>query len=52
MPVRRPAPETGAYPVFIFVELVLLAGVLVLSTLHLGKPLRFYRGLTTCVTRR
>jgi len=36
--------ETGAYPVFIFVELVLLAGVLVLSTLHLGKPLRFYRG--------
>jgi DMSO reductase anchor subunit len=36
--------ETGAYPVFILVELVLLAGVLVLSTLHLGKPLRFYRG--------
>src|SRR5262249_30094552 len=36
--------ETGTYPVFIVVELVLLAGVLVLSTLHLGKPLRFYRG--------
>src|SRR5215475_9696959 len=36
--------ETRSYPVFIFVELVLLAGVLVLSTLHLGKPLRFYRG--------
>src|SRR5262249_29881080 len=36
--------QTATYPVFIFVELVLLAGVLVLSTLHLGKPLRFYRG--------
>jgi len=36
--------ETSTYPIFIFVELVLLAGVLVLSTLHLGKPLRFYRG--------
>src|SRR5215471_6650242 len=36
--------ETSTYPVFIFGELVLLAGVLALSTLHLGKPLRFYRG--------
>ena len=32
------------YPVFVFGLLALQAGVLVYSTLHLGKPLRFYRG--------
>lgn len=32
------------YPIFLFGLLALQAGVLVYSTLHLGKPLRFYRG--------
>jgi DMSO reductase iron-sulfur subunit len=36
--------STGTYPVFLFVLLGLLATVLFLSTQHLGKPLRFYRG--------
>jgi DMSO reductase iron-sulfur subunit len=35
---------TRTYPVFLFVLLGLLATVLFLSTQHLGKPLRFYRG--------
>jgi len=36
--------ETRPYPIFLFGLLVALAGVLFLSTLHLGKPMRFYRG--------
>jgi len=36
--------SSALYPVFVFVLLTLQAGVLVYSTLHLGKPLRFYRG--------
>ena len=36
--------NTTTYPIFLFVLLALLAGALFFSTLHLGKPLRFYRG--------
>ena len=36
--------STWVYPVFLFVLLGLMAAVLFLSTQHLGKPLRFYRG--------
>ncbi len=35
---------TAGYVGFTLLLLALQAGVLVLSTLHLGKPLRFYRG--------
>lgn len=35
---------TPAYPALVFALLGLLAIVLFFSTLHLGKPLRFYRG--------
>ena len=35
---------TSTYPVFLFVLLGLLAAMLLVSTRHLGKPLRFYRG--------
>ncbi|MEH6576339.1 MAG: DmsC/YnfH family molybdoenzyme membrane anchor subunit [Amphritea sp.] len=40
------APLTqGLAPVFSLILMIMIqAGVLVLSTLHLGKPLRFYRG--------
>lgn len=37
-------PATAAYPFFLFALLGLLAAVLFVSTQHLGKPLRFYRG--------
>ncbi len=35
---------SAGYVAFVVLLLALQAGVLVLSTLHLGKPLRFYRG--------
>ncbi|WP_198343228.1 DmsC/YnfH family molybdoenzyme membrane anchor subunit [Oleiphilus messinensis] len=36
--------ESGSWLPLLFTMVVLQAAVLVLSTLHLGKPLRFYRG--------